>query len=460
MSAPTVNLRVLLALAWPVVLARSTQAVISVTDALMVAPLGEDALAAATTGGINSFAAMILPMGTVFIVQSFVAQLVGKGRGGEVRRYAWYGLTIALAAAAVALAVLPFLRPILGVFAHDPAVLALMGDYMFIRLFAVGAVVGSEALGNWYGGLGNTRMQMIAGVLMMVANIIGNWFLIEGNGGAPALGVEGAALASALASWLAFGFLWLAFRRDWGGAPPGDGTVRLTWRELGRVLRFGLPNGFNWFMEFGAFALFLNVVVTSLGKTTLGALNVIMQVNMVAFMPAFGVTTAGAILAGQTIGAGAHARVWPIVRLTLMVTAGWMLAVGAIYALVPEQVMGLFAKPDPETGITAEALVLIGAPMLTLSAAWQLFDAAALTFAETLRAAGDTAWTLAARLVLAWVGFVPVSMVAVFVLDGGSMVVMLCIIGYLAALAAALVWRFRSGAWQRIDLTGREPELV
>jgi MATE family multidrug resistance protein len=263
-----------------------------------------------------------------------------------------------------------------------------------------------------------------------------------------------------ISSWLGFAYLMIAFRRRWGGIPPATVKTRISRGELMRVLRFGLPNGANWFLEFGAFALFMNLVVADLGKTTLGALNVIIQVNSVAFMPAFGLATAGAILAGQTIGAGAHDRVAPIVRLTLFATASWMMAVGAIYAIIPETVMSLFAHDDPRTGISAADLVKIGAPMLALSSAWQLFDAIAMTFAETLRSAGDTTWTLWARVVLAWVFFIPGSLLAIFVFGGGSLVAMVCIIAYIAFLAGVMVLRFRSGAWRSIDLTGREPELV
>lgn len=460
MSAPQVNLRLLLALAWPVVLARATQAVVGLGDALMVAPLGEDALTATTTGAVNSFSAIMLPMGTVFIVQSFVAQLVGKGRAGEARRFAWYGLLIAAVAGVVTLAALPLVRPALALFDHDAAVEPAMGTYMIIRLTAVAPIVAMEALGNWFGGFGNTHMQMRAGVFTMCIDLLGNWLFIEGHWGAPAWGVAGAAWTSVISSWLGFGYLMLAFRRRWGGIPTATVKTRLSKAELGRVLRFGLPNGVNWFLEFGAFALFMNLVVADLGKTTLGALNVILQVNTVAFMPAFGITTAGAILSGQTIGAGALDRVAKIVRLTLMVTATWMVAVGALYALIPETVMGLFAHDDPRTGISADDLVRIGAPMLALSSAWQLFDAVALTFAETLRAAGDTTWTLWARVVLAWVFFIPISLLAIFVFDGGSRTAMVCIIAYIAVLAGVMVLRFRSGAWRHIDLTGREPELV
>jgi multidrug resistance protein, MATE family len=455
--APIVTFRALLTLAAPVVLARATQAVVGFSDAFMVAPLGDNALTATTGGAINSFSVMILPMGLVFIIQSFVAQLVGKGRSHETRRYGWYGLALALAAGVIALAAMPLIHPALGKFPHEAAVRDLMTDYMLIRLTSVAAIVGSEALGNWFGGFGNTAMQMRAGLLTMVTNIVGNWLLIEGHAGAPAMGVQGAALASSIASWIGFGYLFVSFYRH----PRGEADpARWSWREFRRVLRFGLPNGFNWFIEFGAFAMFLNLAVARLGKIPFAALNVIIQVNSVAFMPAFGIATAGAILAGQSIGAGAHAQVGRIVRMTLTITAVWMGALGLLYLIMPSSVMGLFARSDAKLGVSAQQLVVIGAPMLAISSAWQLFDAVAMTLSETLRAAGDTAWTLWARCGLAWGLFVPASLVVVYVADGGTIAVMLCLVGYLAALAVAMTLRFRSGRWRGIELTGREPELV
>src|SRR5512138_3897905 len=93
-SRPTVS--TLLGLAWPIIVSRSTQTVIGISDALLVADLGSAAVAATGTGAFNTFALLILPMGTLFIVQSFVSQLYGKGDFGGARRYAWYGLVVAV----------------------------------------------------------------------------------------------------------------------------------------------------------------------------------------------------------------------------------------------------------------------------------------------------------------------------------------------------------------------------
>jgi MATE family multidrug resistance protein len=82
-----------------------------------------------------------------------------------------------------------------------------------------------------------------------------------------------------------------------------------------------------------------------------------------------------------------------------------------------------------------------------------------MTLSEALRAAGDTAWCLGARLVLAWGFFTPVAWVLVVVAGGGVGTVMACLIAYIGALSAVLGLRFASGRWKKIDLVG-ETELV
>src|SRR5688500_1742395 len=96
-AAPRADVRALLALAWPIVISRSSQSVIGLADAVMVAHLGESALAATTTGAFNSFAFLILPMGITFIVSSFSSQLFGAGDARGARKYAFYGLIVAIA---------------------------------------------------------------------------------------------------------------------------------------------------------------------------------------------------------------------------------------------------------------------------------------------------------------------------------------------------------------------------
>jgi MATE family multidrug resistance protein len=457
MDAPAAQkhtLRSLLTLAWPIVLARATQSVIGFSDALMSAPLGEAPLAAVTTGGINVFTFIILPMGTVFILQSFAAQLRGRGDLAAIPRYAYYGLGLAALAGALALLAVPLLYPGLKLLRYDDSLAQLMATYLSIRLLSVAPAVGLEALGNWYGGLGNTRPSLVGGIVAMVSNVVLNYALIEPRFGLPGYGVAGAAWASTIASWLGFGVVATGFFTG-RGYDRVKGALNLRMSELVRVLKFGLPNGVNWFLEFAAFALFINVVVGHLGTTTLAAFNIVMSINSVSFMPAFGLASAGAILAGEAIGRRAHHEVASIVLLTGKVTATWMCAIGVFYFAMPRTILGWFGSHE---GASPE-LLEIGAVMLGLSAIWQLFDATSITLSEALRSAGDTTWCMGARLVLAWAVFTPASWLAVLSFGGGVYTVMIALIGYLALLAAAFVWRFTSGKWRSIDLVG-EPSLL
>ena len=450
-ASPPPSLKGLLTLAWPIVISRASQTVVGVCDALMVAHLGDAALAATTTGAMNAFALLILPMGVAFIVSSFAAQLFGKNDRAGARRYGYYGLALAVATQGLCLAASLVTGPILRALPYTPEVRDLIGGYVRIRLWSGGAAIGIEALANYYGGIGNTRLPMRANVAAMVLNVVGCFLLIDGRFGAPAMGVRGSALAGSLATTVAFVGLLARFLLDGRKAPAI--VQRLSLREFGRMLRFGLPSGFNWFFEFMGFLFFLNVVVGGLGTTELAAMMTVFQINSVAFMPSFGLASAGAILVGQAIGAGGKDAVPRIVRLTFLTSATWQGLVGISYVAIPGVLLAAFAR----AGDAGAPLRDAGTPLLMLSAAWLLFDSGATTLAEALRAAGDTAFTLWARLVIAWLIFVPGSYFSVRVWGWSERGAVLWLVLYLGLLAVTLLARFRGGAWRRIDLTNTPP---
>ncbi len=433
----------LLGLAWPIIISRASQSVVGLCDALMVAHLGAAALASVATGGMNTFTVMILPMGVTFIVQSFASQLFGKGDAAGARRYGWYGLWVAALTQLAAFAAWFIVDDVLAVLPYTDEVRALMGGYMRIRLLSAGAAIGVEALSNFYGGLGRTLPGMVANLVAMVANVALNWLLIDGHLGVPGLGVAGAAWASALASVVAFVGLFVFFVVD---GPAGQ-RAKLSVAEFFRMLRFGLPSGFNWLFEFGAYVFFANVVVAGLGTATLAAMNTVMSINSVSFMPALGLTSAGAILVGQAIGAQRKDEVPGVVWLTARTAMVWQGGVGLLYVLVPAALIAPFASAD-EGAVMAD----IGVRMLVVSAGWQLFDAIGMSVAEALRGAGDTFFPMMARIALAWLVFAPGSFITVKYFGWAEVGAMLWLVLYLVLLAAVVFLRFRHGAWRRIEL--------
>ena len=445
---PVVSAASLWRVAWPIMVSRISQSVVNLSDVKMVAPLGTSAIAATATGGMNSFAVIIFPMAMVFLVSSFSSQMYGQGDAVGARRYGWYGLFLALLTQGLCVLAIQVLPDVLSEKSYTPEVRRMMIEYMVIRLWGSGAAVGMEALSGYFGGLGKTRAGMTANIMLMVANVLGNWLLIEGHWGCPAMGVRGSALASTLSTWLALSGLFTYFLWTGRGLPASP----LRWSEFVRMVKFGLPAGVNWFLEIFAFIYFANAVVGHLGTNSLAAINVVFTLNSVSFMPAFGLASGGAILVGQAIGAGAKELVPRAVVLTTSATLLWQGTTVVLYLLFPQQLISPFAQ-----GEGAAELLDIGMRMLMVSAAWQLFDAVATSLAESLRAAGDTTFPMIARLVIAWVVFVPGSLISVHYFGWGDAAATSWIVAYLALLAAALLWRFRTGAWRHVQLLETVP---
>lgn len=437
------TLMTLLRLAFPIVLSRASQTVVGLSDAIMVAHLGASALAATSTGATNAFSLLILPMGITFIVSSFSSQLFGRGDAASARRYGWYGLIIAALTQVVCFASIPFFGPVISLLPYDADVKALMETYLFWRILSGGAGIGVEALANYYGGLGRTVPGMVTNLFAMGANVLLNYLLINGAGPIPMLGVKGAALASSFSTGLAFiGFL-LFFLREGKGLPK----PALSMDEFKRMLRFGLPSGFNWLFEFLAFVFFVNVVVAGLGTPAVAALNSVIALNSVSFMPSFGIASAGAVLVGQAIGSSRKDDVPHIVKLSVGTAMVWMTLAGLTYLLIPGVLLLPFAR-----GADAAAVMEFGVRMLMVSAAWQVFDATATSLAECLRAAGDTLYPLVVRLLIAWLVFVPGAWFTVRSFGGGEVGAMVWLVIYIGLLALVLLLRFRSGKWRTMEL--------
>jgi MATE family multidrug resistance protein len=92
-----------------------------------------------------------------------------------------------------------------------------------------------------------------------------------------------------------------------------------------------------------------------------------------------------------------------------------------------------------------------------MSAIWQLADGVAMAYAEALRAAGDTSFSLWARAAIGWIVFVPGALVTTRVFGGSELAAAAWLIVYLGLLAVVMVLRFKTGKWRRLELV--EPSV-
>jgi MATE family multidrug resistance protein len=161
-------------------------------------------------------------------------------------------------------------------------------------------------------------------------------------------------------------------------------------------------------------------------------------------MQAEGLSIAVCSLVGRYVGARdltAAARCFRSGQLLTLMISG---VVAALFIFFPNPLLRVFSD-DPE-------VLLLARPLLLVGAAYQFFDAFGIVADGALRGAGDTLVPFLMRVGLAWGLFLPLVWLLAFRLEGGLTAAWLGGALYVTVLAGILVFRFRSGAWRRIQI--------
>ncbi|MFN9455102.1 MAG: MATE family efflux transporter, partial [Gemmatimonadota bacterium] len=198
----------------PVVLVNMGMQAMGMVDALMVGRLGGAAIAAVALGNFSVFNASVFGMGLLFALDPVVAPGVGARDDEAVALGVQRGGLLSLGfVVAVTLALLPG-EWLLGALRQPPDVAEETARYVRRRALAMVPFFGFLLMRQVLQAMGTVRPVLLAVLAANLVNVAANWALIEGRWGAPALGVEGAGYATALATWAMAGVLaWLAWPR-------------------------------------------------------------------------------------------------------------------------------------------------------------------------------------------------------------------------------------------------------
>lgn len=296
-------------------------------------------------------------------------------------------------------------------------------------------------------GAGSTRVPMLATLVANLVNVLLNWVFIYGNLGAPAMGVPGAGLATAVAmavqALISFGYLWTArspVRISLAG-------LRAVSREsLARLLRVSLPAALEPLVMQTGFLAFTKLV-TLLGPSALAAHRTALAVESLTFMGGYGFVMAGSALVGQALGERRPDRaaraLFECARLAVLA----MSSMGLLFFLVPEPFVAIFAS-GPETAAAAA----LAAACLRIAAVAQPFMALAMSLAGGLRGAGDTRSPVAVALLGVWLVRVPVAWALAFPMGLGLRGIWITMIVDWAVRALVLGLAVRRGRWKSITL--------
>jgi putative MATE family efflux protein len=430
----------ILGLALPIIGGMVSQNLLNIVDTAMVGFLGDSALAAVGIGGFVAFMCQALILGISTGVQSTAARKKGEGR--EDRAAAMLNTALLLVLVVAPLFSIVLIQLVGTVFPYinsDAAVIEQGMPYLEWRLGAIVFVGINFAFRGYWNALDMSRVFMTTLVLMHACNIVLNYILIFGKFGAPAYGVTGAGIASAIsmaigsAIYLALGFRYIA----------KDAFLRrlATREETSTLIRISLPAGLQQlFFSSGMVVMFW--IVGKIGTPEVAALNVLITVLLFAILPGLAMGLACATLVGQALGKGdpddAYQWAWDVSKVTVVL----MTVLGMPMWLVPDLISSMFIHDAETRELARWPMRLVG---LTMP-----IEAMTFTFMHGLLGAGDARRVMYVSVGTQWLLFLPLAYVVGPVLGFGLFGVWL-LQGTTRSLSAYLfvmMWRRRH--WQRI----------
>jgi MATE family multidrug resistance protein len=440
--APIVEL---LLLAIPTVAQMMSYTLMQFIDTWMLAQLGVNEPTAAGNSGLFVWSIIAFGMGVVMCVNTLVSQHYGREDFAGCGPYLWQGVWFGLFFSAATAGVIPLAPWLFAWMGHAPELRAMESAFFQITVSWTAVIVASRAMGQFLIAANRPWVVLVAAASSVLATVCANYFLIFGNGGAPRLGIVGAAWGTNIGVTVEVLVLAVAvFSR---GMRRTFNT--LAWRfrpELMRVLlKVGVGSGLQFIADIAAWMLFQNWVLAPFGIAAMAANTFMFRYLSVGFMPAFGISTAVTALVGRNIGAGRPDVAARRAHLGFAVTAAYMLTCGLAYVVFRNELMHLFTK-DPE-------VLRIGAMLMVFAGVYQLFDAMYMCYNGALRGAGDTFVPAVVLAGLCWTvmvlgGFLVARWRPEWGLAGPWTMASI----YGAVLGAFTMIRFVRGRWRTITL--------
>ena len=292
-------------------------------------------------------------------------------------------------------------------------------------------------------GVGQTRLPMTYNLIANMCNVIGNYVLIYGKFGFPALGVTGAALSTALSQVLGCALaLFTAFRAHTPVRFFIDRNWRMSLRWIRRILSVGLTSMLEQLIMQVGFVIFARQV-SGLGTTIFAAHQIGLNINGLTWMPgqAFGV--AATTLVGQSLGAGEKEKATDFVKLVHRLSMSAAAVIAVLFLTCSQFIAGLYTTDLEVAALSAGVLKLIALGMPGISTQ--------LPVAAALRGARDTRFPLMASMAGIWIFRVLLAPHFIYTFGWGLTGAWLTIVLDQTTRAAVVFARFKTGRWLTVS---------
>src|SRR5436190_521518 len=206
-SRPAGELRPMLALAAPVVMAELGWVTMGIVDTIMVGELGAAAIGAVGLSSMLFVAVAVFAMGLLLGLDPLVAQNFGARRLDECHRWLVDGIWLGLLVTPLMVAVIFAMNVSMAFWGLPSDVLALSQPYLAILTWSLPPLLMYVAFRRYLQAMNLVRPIMFALVAANIVNALANWILIDGHWGAPQMGVRGSAYATLAARIFMAGWL-------------------------------------------------------------------------------------------------------------------------------------------------------------------------------------------------------------------------------------------------------------
>ena len=423
-------------LAIPVVLSELGWVAQGVVDTIMVGKLGPAAIGAVALGNAVYYTPSLFGIGLVLGLDTLVAQAYGRRDHEECHRWLAQGVYLAC------IVTPPLMLLIAAVsfgFAHFgivPQVAGMAGGYLRLLNWGTLPLLLYGATRRYLQGVGQVRVITVTYLLANLLNWFGNWVLIYGKLGFPALGVNGSAISTCIArlgmAVALLGFAWRYERTR--GHPLFRHWAAPSLLRLQQLIRLGAPAAGQIILEVGAW----NLATFSAGyldPVALATHSIALNYASISYMVPLGVSAAAAVSVGHAVGAGDPERARRAGWLALMLGTSFMLMAAVVFLVAPRPLIALYTH---NTQVLA-----VGPTLLWVAAAFQIFDGIQTVSTGALRGLGETRVPMFANLVGYWVLGLPLGLLLCFVLHWGIYGLWIGLTLALIVIAVTLLLRWR-----------------
>src|SRR6266852_5392279 len=403
-------------LALPLIIAEVGWMSMGIVDTIMVGRLPDSAVAiGATVLGQSLYHSIAIFGGGLLLgLDTFVAHAYGREDLNDARLSLVNGLFLAFALTPILMFAVSFWPALMTRFGISLELVGPMRPFLSALNWGTLPLLAYFALRRYLQAVNVANPIMFALISANIVNLIGDWALIYGHLGFPAMGIAGSGWSTCIARIYMAGVLvitlmWVEAKR---ALPGWVHALRVDARRVWALLKLGAPAASQIIFEIGAFSA-ATALIAKLGPVPLSGHEIALNCAALTFMVPLGISSAAAVRVGHQLGRGdptrAHLAGWS----AILLGAGFMTCTGLVFVTASKQIARLFS-PDP-------AVIRVGATLLLVAAAFQLFDGLQTVATGALRGSGDTRTPMLANLIAYWFIGLPLGYVLCFRLGLGAL---------------------------------------